>query len=99
MFLETLHNNDYLCQTTLVACRRKKRMIVEEGGARVNTQNPFLKILLGSFYFYPKVAFLQPSEPSVQLDDEGLSKEAEDNDEVDARNPRYLSMLLLCRFS
>ena len=109
MFLEKLHDNDYLWQTTLVACRRKKRMIVEDGGARV--QNPFLKILLGSrevkypcFNLFPKVAFLQPTEPSVQLDDEGLSNETEDdfevtlNDEADARNPRYLSMLLLSRF-
>ena len=46
---------------------------------------------------YPKVAFLHPTEPSVQLDDELLqlakeeSKEVTLNDESDSRNPRYLS--------
>ena len=53
---------------------------------------------------YPQVAFLQPTEPSVELElvDEGLSKEAVEeelevtlDDEADARNPRYLLMLFL----
>ena len=62
MFLEKLHDNDNLWQTTLVACRRKKRMIVEDGGARV--QNPFLKILLGSGKSSIRVSICSPRWPS-----------------------------------
>ena len=80
-------------------------MIVEDGGARVTILS-FMKSLLfrvgKSEYsscfndFYPKVAFLQPTEP---VEDKGVSKEAEEaqdglevalNEEADARNPRYL---------
>ena len=83
----------------------------DSGGQRSQGTKPIPENLAGirevkypCFNLFPKVAFLQPTEPSVQLDDEGLLNETEDdfevtlNDEADARNPRYLSMLLLSRF-